>query len=127
MDEESDFHDSDYIFNGDLEKEDMDNATKARAKVEIEEEAKGVGSNAEIESKYAGSDELQSCFSTNKKALVPVRPSYAEFNDEVDMKNLQFKIGMKFRNFKQFKKAVKNYKIKNRCVMNFNLNNNKKV
>ena len=33
---------------------------------------------------------------------------------------------MKFRSFKQFKEAVKNYGIKNRCVMNFKPNNKKR-
>ena len=42
------------------------------------------------------------------------------------MKDPQFKIGMKFMNFKQFKEAVKNYGIKNRYVMNFKPNSKKR-
>lgn len=42
------------------------------------------------------------------------------------MKNPQFKVGMKFRSFKQFKKAVKNYGIRNRYAMNFKHNSKKR-
>ncbi|XP_039130869.1 uncharacterized protein LOC120267252 [Dioscorea cayenensis subsp. rotundata] len=54
--------------------------------------------------------------------MLPARPKYAEFNEAIDMKNPHFKIGMKFRDFKQFKEAVKNYGVKNRYVMNFRPN-----
>lgn len=85
-----------------------------------------MGSDGDVESEYARSDELQSCSSTDEESLVPNRPRYAEFNEEVDMKNPHFKIGMKFRSFKQFKEAVKNYGIMNRDVMSFKPNNKKK-
>lgn len=38
-------------------------------------------------------------------------PKYAEFNEEVDMKNPIFKIRIKFRSFKQFNETVESYGI----------------
>lgn len=64
--------------------------------------------------------------STDEEELLTAKPRYVEFNDEVDMKNPQFRIGIKFRSFKEFKEAVKNYGIKNRYVMNFKPNDTKK-
>lgn len=40
------------------------------------------------------------------------------------MNDPQFKIGMKFRSFKQFREVVRNYDIKHRVVMNFRPSNN---
>lgn len=54
------------------------------------------------------------------------KPKYSEFNEQVDMKNPHFKIGMKFSSFEQFKEAVRNYGVKNRVVMNFKLNSKKR-
>ena len=53
-----------------------------------------------VVSDYGGSDELNSCSSTNKDELVSNKPKYSEFNEERDMKDPQFKIGIKFRSFK---------------------------
>ena len=53
-------------------------------------------------------------------------PKYEEFSGEIDMKDPQFKIGMKFRSFKQFREAVRNYGIKHKDVMNFRPSNSKK-
>ncbi|XP_039130904.1 uncharacterized protein LOC120267311 [Dioscorea cayenensis subsp. rotundata] len=58
--------------------------------------------------------------------LVSRKPKCPEFNEECDMKNPQFRIGMKFRDFKQFKEVVKNYGIKNRYVMAFKPNSKKR-
>ena len=80
----------------------------------------------QVESDYRGSDELNSCSSTDEDELVFNKPKYSEFNKECDMKDPQFKIGMKFRSFKQFKEVVKNYGIKNRYVMNFKPNSKKR-
>ena len=57
----------------------------------------------------------------------PCRRKYAKFSEEIDLKGPHFKIGMKFTNFKQFRKAVRNYGIKHRIVMNFKPNNSKGV
>lgn len=92
--------------------------------IEIREE--GSVDEDEIQSDYAASEEFQSCSSTDEEELDPLRPKYVEFNEELDMKDPHFKIGMKFRSFKQFKEAVKNYGIKNRCVMNFKPNNKRR-
>ncbi|XP_039120854.1 uncharacterized protein LOC120257450 [Dioscorea cayenensis subsp. rotundata] len=78
------------------------------------------------DSEYADSDAFQSASSTDEEELASSRARYPEFNGEVDMKNPQFKVGMKFRDFKQFKEAVRNYGIQNRYVMNFRPNTKKK-
>lgn len=80
----------------------------------------------DVESKYAASDELESCSSTDDDELDLVKPKYVEFNEQIDMSDSQFQIGMKFKSFKQFKEAVRNYGIKNRCVINFKPNNKKR-
>ena len=54
----------------------------------------------DVESDYVGSEELNLCSSTDEDELNPSRPKYSEFNEEFDMKNPYFKIGMKFRSFK---------------------------
>ena len=76
----------------------------------------------DVESDYAGSEELNSCSSTDEDELIPSRPKYSEFNEEFDMKNPRFKIEMKFISFKQFKDVVKNYGIRNKYVMSFKCN-----
>ena len=53
----------------------------------------------------------------------PCRPKYVEFSAEIDIKDPHFKIGMKFRSFKQFREDVRNYGIKHRVVMNFRPSN----
>lgn len=53
----------------------------------------------DVQSEYAGSDELESCSSTNEDELDPIKPRYVEFNEQIDMKNPQFKIGIKFWSF----------------------------
>lgn len=70
--------------------------------------------------------DLESWSSTNEEDLDPIRSKYAEFNEESDMKEPELKIGMKFSIFKQFKEAVKNYGIKNKCAMDFKPNNKKR-
>lgn len=53
-----------------------------------------------MESDYARFEELQSCSSIDKDELVTSKPRYGEFNNEVDIKNPQVKIGTKFGSFK---------------------------
>ena len=60
MDEENEFYDSDYNFNGKIDKEDGDNSVRLRTEVEIEGEPRGVGSDDDVESDYARPEELQS-------------------------------------------------------------------
>ncbi|XP_039145858.1 uncharacterized protein LOC120283285 [Dioscorea cayenensis subsp. rotundata] len=127
VDEENDLHDSDYSINdGDTDVEDGDNVTRQRPEVDINGELGEVGSDGNVKSDYARSEQLQSCSSTDEDELVTAKPRYAEFNNEVDIKNPQFKIGMKFGSFKQFREAVRSYGIKNRYVMKFKPNNKKK-
>lgn len=126
VNEDDKFHDSDYSFNGETNEENGEDSARVRLQVEMEGKDTRMSNDDEVESDYARSEELQSCSSTDEECLLPVRPKYAEFNEEVDMKNPHFKIGMKFRSFKQFKEAVKNYGIKNCYVMNFNPNNKRK-
>lgn len=80
----------------------------------------------EIESEYAASEKLQSCSSTDGDMVGPLKPNYAEFREEIDMKDQHFKIRMKFRSFKQFREAVRIYDTKNRVVMKFRPSNNKR-
>ncbi|XP_039140504.1 uncharacterized protein LOC120277718 [Dioscorea cayenensis subsp. rotundata] len=106
-----------------LDEEEVVNTTRVRVEVEVEVE---VDSDGDVETEYARSEELQSCSSTDEDYMIPIKPKFAEFNEEVDMRNPQFKIGMKFRSFKQFKDPVKNYGIKNRYSMKFKPNDKRK-
>ena len=108
VDKEVVFHNSKYSFSDESSEEEVHNAGKPTADEEIQGIARGIGGDTDVDSDYGGSEELQSGSSTDEETIIPMRPRYAEFNDEVDMKNPQFKIGMKFRSFKQFKDAVKN-------------------
>ncbi|XP_039116707.1 uncharacterized protein LOC120252589 [Dioscorea cayenensis subsp. rotundata] len=94
---------------------------------EVQEMVIGLGNvgEEEVQSDYGISDELQSCSSTDEEDIRR-RPTYVEFNDETDMKDPHFRIGMKFRSFKQFREAVRNYGIKNICVMKLRPNNSKR-
>ena len=98
----------------------MDNSETPRPMVVVDKEPPNNKDEFLGESDYGGSDELNSCSSTDEDELVSNKPKYSKFNKECVMKNPQFKIGMKFRRFKQFKGAIKNYGIRNRYVMNFN-------
>lgn len=84
-----------------------------------------LGDENEVELDYTGSEELNLCSSIDEDKLVPNIPKYSEFNKEFDMSNHQFIIGIKFKSFKQFKEAVKNYGIRNRYAMNFKPNSKK--
>ncbi|XP_039138185.1 uncharacterized protein LOC120275624 [Dioscorea cayenensis subsp. rotundata] len=91
---------------GDEPPEDyVEDSARVRTDVEVEGDPGRVGRDGDADSEYAD--------------LVPIRPRYAEFNEEVDMKTPQF--NAEFRSFKQFEEAVKN------CfVMNFKPNNKRK-
>lgn len=86
IDQDNEFHDSDYSFNGETYEEDGEDPSKIRADIEVEGDLGRVGSDNNVDSEYARSEELQSCSSSDEKCLVPVRPRYAEFNEGVDMK-----------------------------------------
>lgn len=58
--------------------------------------------------------------------MVPDSTKYSKFNEKFNMKNTQFMIEMKFWSFKQFKKVVKNYGIRNRYMVNFKPNSKNK-
>lgn len=116
--DDSYFHDSDYTFS---DSEHDGNDTSDRSKV-IVSVGPTMADDEDVETDYAGSEELHSCSSTDEDDLAPTKPRYSEFNEDFDMKNPEFRIGMKFRSFAQFKEAVRNYGIKNRYVMNFRPN-----
>ncbi|XP_039141161.1 uncharacterized protein LOC120278432 isoform X2 [Dioscorea cayenensis subsp. rotundata] len=126
-DEESELHYLEYSFHSGEEEQAVEERM-AISEIPPLKEIRGEGSVDEdvIQSDCASSEEFQSCSSTDEEELDPLRPRYTEFNEELDMKDPHFKIGMKFRSFKQFKEAVKNYGIKNKCVMNFKPNNKKR-
>lgn len=60
-DEENDFLDSDYSFNGGKDKEDVDNEARAIAEIEIQGELLGIGNESDVESDYARLEVLHSC------------------------------------------------------------------
>lgn len=119
LEEGSELHDSEYSFNS-QEEGDEEGVIADSGSVPMHLPV------ADAESDYASSDDLNSCSSTDEEQLEPNKPKYAEFNQDCDMKDPHFKIGMKFSSFKQFREAVRNYGIKNRCVMNFRPNNKKR-
>ena len=128
MDEDSDLHDSEYSFNSQEEEiiegndDDMGPGIGSQEGNEEEEGVEcHVNADDETETEYGGSEELQSCSETDEEELSSSKPRYAEFHEEFDMKDPQFQIGMKFSSFKQFREAVRNYEIKNRCVINSGL------
>lgn len=123
---DEDIHDSEYSFSDELELESMGNGDRDRVVVIVGEGPIRLADEDDVESDYARSDEINSCSSTDKDELMSNRPKYAKFNEECDMKNPKFKFGMKFRSFKHFKDAVKNYGIINRYVINFKPNSKKR-
>ncbi|KAJ1703320.1 hypothetical protein LUZ63_003099 [Rhynchospora breviuscula] len=78
----------------------------------------------EDDSDYALSDVLLSGSESDDDRTV-VR--YPEFNALVDMANPQFKVGMVFGSFEEFKKAVKEYAIKQRRNIHFKKNDTIRV
>lgn len=115
--DESEIQDSDYSFQSEEDTEDAHpRAATEEVIAEVDNEEEGV------QSEYASSNELLSCSSTDEEGIGPSKPRYSEFREELDMKDPQLKIGMKFRSFDQFKQAVKNYGIKNRCELKFRPN-----
>ena len=125
--EDSDLHDSEYGFSDDSEQEPMDNNETPRAMVIVDKKPPNNKDEIQVESNYEGSDELNSCSLTDDDELVSNKHKYSKFNEEYNMKDPQFKIGIKFGNFKQFNEAVKNYRIRNMYVMNFKPNSKKYV
>lgn len=125
--EDCQFHDSDYSFSQDSDEERRDTSEAQRAMVAVTGEPPNIGAEAVVESDYATSEELISCSSTDEDELVTSKPNNSEFNEDCDMKNPEFKIGMKFRSLDQFKEAVRNYGIKHGYAMNFRPNSKKKM
>lgn len=125
VDEEWDFHDSDYSFSDKSDDEPLGNEDRSQEEP-IGKYGAHASADLDDEGDYGDSDNLQSASSTDEEDLAPPKCRYPEFNGDVDMENPHFRIGMKFRDFKQFKEAVRNYGIKNRYVMNFRPNTKKK-
>lgn len=48
-------------------------------------EPPNAGCQAYIDSDYVGSEELQSCSSTDEDEFIPSKPKYSEFHEECDM------------------------------------------
>lgn len=116
-----------YSFHSD----ELDDHEEEDHQATVQEETRRVGKEAKINSEHdeyeiVDSKDLESCSRIDEEDLDLLRSNYAEFDKESNMKELEFKIGMKFRSFKQFKGAIKNYGTKNRCVMNFKPNNKKR-
>lgn len=116
-----------YSFHSD----ELDDHEEEDHQATVEEETRGVGKEAKINSEHdeyeiVDSKDLESCSRIDEEDLDLLRSNYAEFDKESNMKELEFKIGMKFISFKQFKGAIENYGTKNRCVMNFKPNNKKR-
>lgn len=126
MEEEVHIHDSEYSYGGGSEDDCRDDGHNSHDSAIVEGEAPQVDFDDELFSDHGDSGELYSCSSTDSEELMPCRPKYSEFNEEINMGDPQFKIGMKFRDFKQFKDAVKNYGIKNIFVMNFRPNDSRR-
>lgn len=113
--QESDLHDSDYSFHSDEfeepEEKDLDEEDPEEEGPEgkdqqasVEEETRVVGKEIEINFEHEDFDiddydDIQSCSSIDEKKLDPTRPKYYDFNSKTDMREPEFKIGMKFRNF----------------------------
>ena len=107
VEEDGDPHDSNYTFSDDSDNEVEGNSEIPRAMVVVNGEPPKLGDENEVESNYAGFEKLNSCSSIDEDELVSNKCKHSEFNDEFDMKNPQFKVGRKFRSFKQFREAVK--------------------
>lgn len=105
--------------------EDKDTSQIPRAMVVVAGEPLKLENETKIECDYTRCEDFNLCSSTDEDELVTTKPKYLEFNKECGIKNSQFKIGMKFKNFKQFKGVVQYYGIRNRYVMNFKLNSKK--
>lgn len=122
MDEEVEIHDSNYSFGRGSNNDERNDGTITHALLIVEGKAPQVDNDAEIQYDHGVFDELHSCSSMDSEELMPSIPKYSEFNEDIDMEDPQFKIGMKLRDLKEFKEAMKNYGIKNRYVMNFKPN-----
>ena len=94
--EGSDLHDLEHSFDSGEEEEDVDSVAHGRPNTGAEKRIKGVGKDGEDNAQpdYDASDKLQSYTSTYDKNLDPRRHKYAELNEEFDMKDPHFKIGM---------------------------------
>lgn len=120
--------DSEYNFNSEEYDRDEgnDDAQDEEVNVQKTNDRNAVHGEEEYENEYAASEELQSCSSTDDEMVDVPTPKYAEFNEDIDIKDPHFKIGMKFTSFKQFREVVRNYGIKHRVVMNFRPSNSKR-
>ncbi|XP_039138859.1 sarcoplasmic reticulum histidine-rich calcium-binding protein-like [Dioscorea cayenensis subsp. rotundata] len=111
-DAESDIHDSEYSLNsegsegseGSDEAEGDEGDERNSAANQGYDAHVNVGQvvdddEQDVQTDYADSDELQSCSSTDEEGIKIPKPKYSEFREQADMKDPQFKIGMKFRSF----------------------------
>ncbi|XP_039123350.1 uncharacterized protein LOC120259963 [Dioscorea cayenensis subsp. rotundata] len=123
----SGLHDSDYSFNSNEfeepeekdPEEDFEEDLEEDLEEHVEEEHEEEGVQKRDQQPIIEAD-------TDEENLAPERPKYADFNEDTDMREPEFKIGMKFRSFQQFREAIRIYGIRNRCVMNFKPNNKKR-
>ncbi|XP_039128877.1 uncharacterized protein LOC120265007 [Dioscorea cayenensis subsp. rotundata] len=114
------------IFSLDSDGEATETFENPRAIIDVNVQPSRVGSDVGLDSNCATSDELHSCSSADEDELGNSNPRYPEFNEHCDMRSPDFKIGMKFGSFNQFKEPVRSYEIKNRYEMNFNPNDKKR-
>lgn len=105
-------HDSEYNFHSEGDEDEVVVTKNAIARAEPtnthDEISREV--NDEEEEKYSdciSSKDLQSCSSIDEDEIDPNKPRYTEFNEEIDVKDPQFKVRMKSRSFTQFKEVVR--------------------
>ncbi|XP_050233577.1 uncharacterized protein LOC126682066 [Mercurialis annua] len=134
QEDDIDLLDSDYSFisDEDINKDDylfekfVDAGVERDMIVLGEPEGCGNVDEGSDSSEYAGSDKLYSCSDSEEEGEVAYKPRFEEFNEDTDMDDIHFAIGMQFSSFDQFKKVVRHYGIKHRYVINFRPNTKKR-
>ncbi|CAH9081168.1 unnamed protein product [Cuscuta europaea] len=130
---DSDLYDSDY----DLLEDDIENDDDLFDQFIYKEVEKhgannlntcGHESDASVDTIYAPSDELDSCSDDESDGSHgTIRKSHwSVFSETYDMKNLNFKVGIIFNTFKQFKDAVKMASVRSKDQVVFCPNNKEK-
>ncbi|CAN1281750.1 hypothetical protein LINPERPRIM_LOCUS17838 [Linum perenne] len=114
-------HDSDNEPSGD-EKDAHD------FEVQVERESLRIDTNigVDVESDCGDSEELKSICSSDEEEVVK-RRGFPQFNAERDMEDPHFEKGQEFADVATFKKAVKNYSIKNKREIKFKRSDSKRV
>lgn len=105
-------HDSEYNFHSEGDEDEVVVTKNAIARAEPtnthDEIRREVNDEEEeIYSDCISSKDLQSCSSIDEDEIDPNKPRYIEFNEEIDVKDPQFKVRMKSRSFTQFKEVVR--------------------